>query len=180
MPADDADFRAFVEQRWGQLNRTAYLLTGDRGIAEDLVQAALEKAHRHWARILRKDAPEVYVRRVMVNTALSWRRRRRVAEVPLLAGDESRGATDDPYGRADTRYEVLAALRRLPPRTRAVLVLRYFEDLSEAEIARALRCSPGSVKSQASRGLARLRAELTAPESTPLPAAGGHIQGEPA
>jgi RNA polymerase sigma-70 factor (sigma-E family) len=174
MPVDDDAFRAFVQRQWGPLVRTAYLLTGDRSTAEDLVQAALEKAHRHWARIRRADSPEAYVRRVMVNTALSWRRRRRIAEVPLLGRDEAAG--DDPYARTDTRYEVIAALRRLPPRTRAVLVLRYFEDLSEADIAQVLGCSPGSVKSQASRGLARLRAELA--PAPPAPTT--RIQEEPA
>lgn len=153
--ADD-DFRAFVGRQWGPLTRTAYLLTGDRGYAEDLVQAALEKAHRRWSRI---EAPELYVRRAMVNTVRSWRRRRRVSEVTLLPVDDA-AAPDDPYRRADDRQLVLAALRHLPPKTRAILVLRYFEDRSEADIARLLGCSTGSVKSQASRGLARLRAEL--------------------
>jgi RNA polymerase sigma-70 factor (sigma-E family) len=155
---DEKRFREFVLEQWGPLTRTAYLLTGDRGSAEDLVQAALEKTHRRWGRILRKDAPCVYVRRVMVNTAISWRRRRRVAEVPLLEADAV--SAQDAYDRAESRHQLLVALRRLPPKMRAVLVLRYFEDLSEADIARVLGCSTGSVKSQASRGLARLRAEL--------------------
>jgi RNA polymerase sigma-70 factor (sigma-E family) len=150
-------FREFVERQWGPLLRTAYLLTGDRGHAEDLVQAALEKTHRRWDKVSRMDAPVAYVRRAMVNTATSWRRRRRVSEVPLLVTD---GPVVDPYGRVDQRQQVLAALRRLPPRMRAVLVLRYFEDLSEAETADALGCSVGSVKSQASRGLDRLRSQI--------------------
>jgi RNA polymerase sigma-70 factor (sigma-E family) len=154
----DDDFRAFVERQWGPLTRTAYLLTGDRGYAEDLVQAALEKTHRKWDRVARMDAPVAYVRRAMVNTAVSWRRRRRVSEVPLLAGDDAAGT--DPYGRIEQRQQVLAALRKLPPRMRAVLVLRYFEDLSESDIADALGCSIGTVKSQASRGLDRLRTHL--------------------
>ena len=154
----DDDFRAFVERQWGPLTRTAYLLTGDRGYAEDLVQAALEKTHRKWDRVARMDSPVAYVRRAMVNTAVSWRRRRRVSEVPLLTGDDQAGA--DPYGRVEQRQQVLAALRELPPRMRAVLVLRYFEDLSESDIADALGCSVGTVKSQASRGLDRLRAHL--------------------
>lgn len=158
--ADD-DFRAFVEREWAPLVRTAYLLTGDRGHAEDLVQAALEKTHRKWARISRMEAPVAYVRRTMVNTAISWRRRRRVSEVPLLVAD---GPAADPYGQVDQRQQVLAALRTLPPRMRAVLVLRYFEDLGEADIADALGCSVGTVKSQASRGLDRLRARLESAE----------------
>jgi len=97
----------------------------------------------------------------MINTAISWRRRRRWAEVPLLPSDEGRpGGQADRYGQVDNREVLLRALRRLPPRTQAILVLRYFEDRSEAEIARVLGCSPGSVKSQASRGLARLRVLL--------------------
>ncbi|MEV4134735.1 SigE family RNA polymerase sigma factor [Dactylosporangium sp. NPDC049742] len=155
MSEHDDGFRAFVTAQWGPLTRTAFLLTGDRGAAEDLVQSVLEKAHRRWSRILRSDAPEVYVRRAMVNTAISWRRRKRFAEVPLLPADDT--PADDQYGRVDDRQQLLAALRRLPPRTRAILVLRYFEDLSEADVAAVLGCSTGSVKSQASRGLARLR-----------------------
>jgi RNA polymerase sigma-70 factor (sigma-E family) len=151
------------------LSRTAYLLTRDRQLAEDLVQTALEKTHRHWQRIERTDTPEVYTRRVMINTAISWRRRRRWAEVPLLASDN--GGHSDPYGQADSRHLLLHLLRQLPPRTQAVLVLRYFEDLSEADIARVLGCSVGSVKSQASRGLARLRALLQQESPDVLPAA---------
>ena len=172
---DDERFRLFVREQWGPLTRTAYLLTGDRGTSEDLVQSALEKTHRHWGRILRRDAPEVYVRRVMVNTAISWRRRRRVAELPLLAAD-SAPAPDD-YDRAESRQQILLALRQLPPKTRAILVLRYFEDLSEADIARVLGCSTGSVKSQASRGLARLRTQLN-PALAPVPATS--LQGDSA
>ncbi|WP_204037021.1 SigE family RNA polymerase sigma factor [Micromonospora qiuiae] len=155
---DDERFRLFVREQWAPLLRTAFLLTGDRGIAEDLVQSALEKTYRRWGRILRKDAPEVYVRRAMVNTAISWRRRRRVVEVPLLETDST--STPDLHTQAETRHQLLTAPRRLPPKTRAILVLRYFEDLSEADIARVLGCSTGAVKSQASRGLARLRAQF--------------------
>ncbi|GAA3247740.1 SigE family RNA polymerase sigma factor [Dactylosporangium siamense] len=171
---DDDGFRAFVTAQWEPLTRTAYLLTGDRGAAEDLVQSVLEKSHRRWGRIVRSDAPEIYVRRAMVNTAISWRRRRRVVEVPLLAADAAPAA--DQYDRADTRQQLLVALRKLPPRTRAILVLRYFEDLSEADIAQVLGCSTGSVKSQASRGLARLRDHVD-----PYPGnAPARLQGETA
>ena len=168
--AGDDDFRAFVELQWAPLVRTAYLLTGDRGHAEDLVQAALEKTHRKWGRVSRMAAPVAYVRRTMVNTAVSWRRRRRVSEVPLLAGD---GPAADPYGPVDQRQQVIAALRTLPPRMRAVLVLRYFADLGEVEVAETLGCSVGTVKSQASRGLERLRARMgpAAPDVPPDSAA---------
>ncbi len=175
MPGEDEQrFRDFVLAQWGPLTRMAYLLTGDQGTAEDLVQSALEKTHRRWGNIVRKDAPGVYVRRVMVNTAVSWRRRRRTVEVPLLDTDAI--AAPDAYHQAENRHQLLGALRRLPPRMRAVLVLRYFEDLSEADIARILGCSTGTVKSQASRGLARLRADLT-PPSTLLDT---NLQGDPA
>jgi RNA polymerase sigma-70 factor (sigma-E family) len=154
----DDGFRAFVTSQWGPLTRTAFLLTGDRGMAEDLVQSALEKAHRRWDHIQRRDAPEVYVHRVMVNTVISWRRRRRVAEVELSRVDPT--AAPDEYDRVDSRQQILRALRRLPPRTRVILVLRYFEDRSEADVAGILGCSIGSVKSQSSRGLAQLRVQF--------------------
>ncbi|MGW5670919.1 SigE family RNA polymerase sigma factor [Micromonospora sp. NPDC003776] len=162
---DDDQFRLFVQRQWGPLLRTAYLLTGDRGTAEDLVQSALEKTHRRWGRVLRRDAPEVYVRRVMVNTAISWRRRRRPLEVPLLTSDSA--PVPDPYGQVEQRELLLVALRRLPRRTQAILTLRYLEDLSEADTAAALGCSVGAVKSQASRGLARLRAEFSSAAVAP-------------
>ena len=162
MTDTDGGLRAFVEREWVPLVRLAYLLTGDRGHAEDLVQAALEKTHRRWDRVARMDAPIAYVRRVMVNTAISWRRRRRLVEVPLFTAD---GPATDPYGPVDQRQQVLVALRRLPPRMRAVLVLRYFADLSEADVAEALGCSVGSVKSQTSRGLSRLRDHLDHPSA---------------
>lgn len=153
-------FRPFVEAQWMPLVRTAYLIVGDRGRAEDLVQSVLEKVHRNWRRVQRMDAPDAYARKALVNTAISWRRRRRVPEVPLLAHD---GPAADAYARIDQRQEVVAALRSLPPRMRAVLVLRYFEDRTEAEISELLGCSPGTVKSQAARGLDRLRTVLTEP-----------------
>ncbi len=169
---DDEDgFRAFVQQWWSPLTRTAFLLTGDRGYAEDLVQAALEKTHRKWARVGRMAAPQAYVRKAMVNTAVSWRRRRRVAEVTLLGTDTT--LDRDEFVRVEQRQQIVAALRQLPPKMRAVLVLRYFEDLSEQDIADALGCSVGTVKSQASRGLERLRAEI----SSTHPSAGATLLG---
>jgi RNA polymerase sigma-70 factor (sigma-E family) len=156
---DEDSFRNFVLQWWSPLTRTAFLLTGDRGYAEDLVQAALEKTHRKWSRVAAMESPQAYVRKAMVHTAVSWRRRRRVAEVTLLGTDTT--VTNDEYVRIEQRQQIVAALRRLPPKMRAVLVLRYFEDLSEQDIADTLGCSVGTVKSQASRGLDRLRAELS-------------------
>lgn len=155
-PQDEESFRTFVEARWQSLLRTAYLLVGDHGYAEDIVQTALANTHRHWTRIERRDAPEVYVRRAVVNLAHShWRRRLRFrlefqATVPETAGL-------DPTVASDQRDELWTALRSLPPRMRTVLVLRYFEDLSDGQIAQALGCSIGTVKSSASRGLVKLR-----------------------
>ena len=155
---DDDGFPAFVRQQWAPLTRTAFLLTGDRSYAEDLVQTALEKTHRRWRKVAAMDSPAAYVHRAMVNTAISWRRRRSWGEVPRTPPDAARA--DDPYEQVEQRHQLAIALRKLPPKMRAVLVLRYFEDLSEADTAAVLGCSTGTVKSQASRGLQRLREQI--------------------
>lgn len=154
----EAGFADFVEQWSPALLRVAFLLTGDRGLAEDLLQTALLKTSRRWSRIADHQAAYPYVRRVLVTTYASWRRRRRVGEVLTDQLPEQAAAED---GAAPGR--AVAALDVLPPRMRAVIVLRFYEDLSEADTAAALCCSVGSVKSQASRGLARLRVELSPP-----------------
>ena len=153
------DFRDFVTTRWSALLRTAYLLTGDRDRAEDVVQGALVRAHRHWPGIQRSGTAEAYVRKTMVNLNTDWWRRlgsreRRVESVP------DRGLEADTYAAFELHDELWSAVRQLPTRMRAALVLRYFEDLSEAETAAVLGCSVGSVKSQCSRGLARLRQSM--------------------
>jgi RNA polymerase sigma-70 factor (sigma-E family) len=148
-------FQAFVRQEWKHLIHTAYLLTGDRNYAEDLAQTALEKIHRQWGTL---DNPGAYARRVMINTAISWRRRRSFGEIPHEPVDVALVGND--FDRVDQRHQLVKALRRLPPKMRAVLVLRYFEDLPDLEIARILGCSVGTVKSQASRGIQRLREQL--------------------
>jgi RNA polymerase sigma-70 factor (sigma-E family) len=151
---EDEDFRDFVTARSPALLRTAYLLLGDRGLAEDLLQSALAKAYRHWGRVTAAGDPEAYIRRIMVNERRSrWRRdrgRELVGPVPDLA-------TPDASDAVAERDAVWRAVLTLPPRTRAVLVLRYWEDLSEADTAELLGCSVGTVKSQASRGLRRLQ-----------------------
>ena len=157
--AADDDFREFVTTRWSGLLRTAYLLTGDRARAEDLVQSALVRAHRHWPAVRREGTAEAYVRKIMVNLNTDWWRRlgsreRRVESVP------DHGQETDAYAAFELREELWAALQQLPTRMRAALVLRFFEDLSEAETAAVLGCSVGTVKSQCSRGLARLRLSL--------------------
>jgi RNA polymerase sigma-70 factor (sigma-E family) len=143
----------------------AYLLVGDHGKAEDLVQSTLERVHKSWRRIERKELPDAYARRVMINLAISNSRRRRFRETPLERAPD-RGSGDAAHAVAELD-EVWQALRRLPPRMRAVLVLRYFEDLSEGEAARILECGVGTIKSQSSRGLARMR-ELLAESDEPL------------
>ncbi|MCP2321965.1 RNA polymerase sigma-70 factor (sigma-E family) [Hamadaea flava] len=154
MPGEDG-FREFVEARYVELLRIAYLLTGSAHEAEDLVQNALVRTMRAWSRV---DEPMPYVRRVMVNQHISaWRRFRRRELVTASPPDTAFADTADAVAQ---RHAVRDALRALPPRTRAVVVLRYLGDMSEAEVAAALGCSLGNVKSHASRGLARLRAVL--------------------
>jgi RNA polymerase sigma-70 factor (sigma-E family) len=149
------DFSEFVKVRYADLLRTAYLLTGSRDSAEDLVQSSLLRAMRRWHRV---DDPMAYVRRCMVNERTSrWRRMRGKEVLAAVLPDAS--GPDHADGVA-ARDELLTEMAKLPDRMRAVLVLRYWEDLSEADTAALLRCSTGSVKSQASRGLARLRDAL--------------------
>jgi RNA polymerase sigma-70 factor (sigma-E family) len=155
---DDADFTEFVRANSRALLRTAFRLTGDRGLAEDLLQTALTTTYLRWSRIEHRAALP-YTRRVLVNTATSWWRRmawrseRPRGDVPDLVVEVITDALDD-------RATVIAAVRRLPPRQRAVIALRFLEDLSEAETARLLGCSPGTVKSQSHRALAKLRVLL--------------------
>lgn len=158
-PSAENDFREFVVARTPALLGTAYALTGDRGLAEDLLQAALLKTYKHWRAVRTSGHPDAYVRKVMANQRISWWRRRRVAESDLPLPDR---AGPEPGSGIEERDELWRALRQLPPRTRAVVVLRYWEDLSEVDVAVVLGCSIGSVKSQASRGLHRLRAVLEA------------------
>jgi RNA polymerase sigma-70 factor (sigma-E family) len=157
-------FREFVLARRSALSRTAYLLTGDHAVAEDLLQAALVRTAEHWHRIVGGD-PEAYLRRVMVNERTSrWRRRRYAVEVPTstdslaaLANTASGTNTADTADAVVRRTALAAALAQLPPRQRAVIVLRFFDDLSEAQTAEVLGCAIGTVKSQAHVALARLR-----------------------
>lgn len=151
-------FEEFVRGRSAHLFKLALLLTGqNQAEAEDLLQIALERAYRRRALLSGDRGPEPYVRRVLVNASIDrWRALRRHAEQRLEAGDPG-PAVDDRTGELANRDLLLRSLAVLPPRQRAVLVLRYWEDLSEAEIAAMLGCSVGTVKSQASRGLKRLR-----------------------
>lgn len=146
-------FREFVAARSAALVRSAWLLTGDEALAQDLVQTALVKTWVRWARV---DAPEAYVRRVMVSVFLSWSRRRWRGETPVASLPE-RPVPVDAFATADLRTSVWAALAGLPPRQRAVVILRHFDDLSETETAELLGCTIGTVKSQNARALAKLR-----------------------
>ncbi len=150
----DDEFRDFVVARSAALLRVAFLLTGDRGHAEDLLQTALMKTSRRWTHLVDREASYAYVRRVMVNTQASWLRRRRVVESFVDVVPDSAASLDDFHA---IEGRTLPALAQLPTGMRAVIVLRFYEDLSEAETARLLGCSAGTVKSQTSRGLARLR-----------------------
>jgi RNA polymerase sigma-70 factor (sigma-E family) len=149
-------FREYVAGRSPALLRTAYLLTGHRGDAEDLLQTALAKTYLAWDRIRDRESVDGYVRRVMVNTRTSWWRRRKVEEYPtdtLPERRDDRDATDD-LALHDALWSALA---QLPKRQRAMVVLRYYEDLSEAETADVLGVSVGTVKSTTSRALVKLR-----------------------
>lgn len=151
--SDRAAFESFVAARSRRLLRSALLLTHDHHLAEDLLQTSLSKAWQSWSRI--HSEPEAYVRKILFNTYAKWWRRRWNAELPIAELPES--ATTPP----ETTHEIRAAIARLPRRQRAVVVLRYYEDLTEAETARVLDCSVGTVKSQASRALAKLRIDPT-------------------
>ena len=160
---DDPGFREYVTSRSRSLLRTAYLLTGNRADAEDLVQSALAKTYLAWDRIEDRRALDGYVRRAMVNTHISWWRRRRVEEYPMDQIPDR--AVVDHAGTSDLEDMIRRAVDRLPQRMRAAVLLRYFEDMTEAEVADALGVSLGTVKSTVSRAVAKLRidAEL-APE----------------
>ena len=148
--ADDQGFRDYVTARSSALLRTAYLLTGNAADAEDLLQAALAKTYQAWRRIEDFGALDGYVRRAMVNTHISWWRRRRLEEYP------TEEIPDQPVD-SELHDALSRALRRLPDRMRAAVVLRYYEDMSESDIAGLLGISPGTVKSTVSRAVAKLR-----------------------
>lgn len=156
----DAEFSEFMLGCWPRLVRLGYALTGDRGLGEDLAQTALAKAYASWPRVARAGNPDAYVRKIVVNASRDGFRRRRVDEV--LTGSLPDVMTGELTAH-EQRSALFAALMKLPAGQRAVVVLRYWLDLTETETAAAIGCSVGNVKSQASRALAKLRlsAELT-------------------
>ncbi len=151
-------FAEFVEARERALQRTGWLLTGDWALAEDLVQTALAKSWPRWDRIRRRDDPEIYVRRVMMNTWSTWRKRRWRDERASEAVPDS-AAPGDLAAEVTVRVAVQYGLGRLTDRQRTVVVLRVFDDLSEAQVAQVLECAVGTVKATMSQALAKLRAE---------------------
>lgn len=167
----EEEFREFVAARSGALLRTAYLLAGDWATAEDLLQTALTKTYLAWKRLGGIDAIEPYARRVLVNTSTSWWRRRWHGERPTEVLPE-RAGVDEIEHQLD-RDALWRHLQALPARQRAVLVLRFYEDMSEAQTAALLEISPGTVKSQTSRALNTLRRRLGSEAALGLP-------GEPA
>lgn len=153
--ADEDEFTEFVAAALPGLLRFGHVLTGNAATAEDLVQTALGRSLRAW-RLRRIEDPRAFVRKVMVNSYASWHRRHGDQEWAVAEPAGRAVMTEDPACRVDDRDAVWRALQELPPRQRAVIVLRYYEDLTEAEIAAVMGVSTGTVKSQAARALRRL------------------------
>ncbi|AQZ67451.1 RNA polymerase ECF-subfamily sigma factor [[Actinomadura] parvosata subsp. kistnae] len=153
-PDHQRDFTEFVASRSDSLIRLAYVLTNDQHAAEDLLQTALAKAAGHWRRI--RGNPEAYMRRVMYHEQVGRWRSPRWGRERVLEALPDRGV-EDRTSEVDTRVTLAEALRMLPARKRAVLVLRYYEDLSESEVAKIMGCSVGTVRSQTHQAVARLR-----------------------
>ncbi|SEF88809.1 RNA polymerase sigma-70 factor, sigma-E family [Nonomuraea solani] len=162
-PDQQRDFTEFVTSRSDSLIRLAYVLTNDQHAAEDLLQTALAKTAAHWRRI--RENPEAYVRRVMYHEQVGRWRSPRWGRERVLQEPPDRGVADR-TGEIETRVTLAEALRALPVRKRAVLVLRYYEDLPESEVAKIMGCSVGTVRSQTHEAVARLR--RLAGESTNL------------
>jgi RNA polymerase sigma-70 factor (sigma-E family) len=153
-------FETYVATRSDALVRLAYLMVRDRHLAEDLAQEALARLHRNYARVRDADNPDAYVRKIMLNQLLSWRRRRSWTE-RSVADPEPPGRADDHATAAADRDAMWTLLGTLPPKQRAVVVLRFYEDLDDDTIAALLDCSPATVRAHASKAMARLRSNLT-------------------
>lgn len=160
-PDRDTDFAQYVAARQSGLLRTAYLLTGDQHSAEDLVQTALAKLYLTWNRLAHVENLDAYLRRIMVNEHTSWWRRAwRRSETSVDEVPEQRSRPRDQMRDVGERDAMWSVVQTLPPRQRAAVVLRYYEDLSEQQTAEILGCSVGTVKSQTSRALATMRTHL--------------------
>jgi RNA polymerase sigma-70 factor (sigma-E family) len=160
--AEEEEFRAFMAARWPTLVRLAYGLTGDRGLAEDLAQTTLAKVCASWSSVSRAEDQDAYTYRILLNANNGRFRKRRVTEffaghAPSAEHVAAERAPVDESAASDQRTVLRAALMDLPPKQRAAVLLRYFGDLSEAQTAAVLGCSVGTIKSQTSAALARLR-----------------------
>jgi RNA polymerase sigma-70 factor (sigma-E family) len=154
-----ATFEAYAADAWPALYRYAYLLTGNHADAEDIAQQTWVKAYRSWSRVRGSDSPTAYLRRMLSNTYLS-QRRPKSRRLELLTDELPEPAPSAAAGGPEERMVLWPHVRSLPPRQRAVIVLRYYEDLSEEQIADALGCSRGTVKSTAHHALSALRAAI--------------------
>jgi RNA polymerase sigma-70 factor (sigma-E family) len=175
---DEAEFAELVVVLSHRLHRLAFAVCGDRPLAEDAVQSALVSVYRTWPRVRDADSPEAYLRTMVVNQLLSWRRRKSWGtESPLSGGpvEPSRASHEDVFLE---QQRIWSALADLPARRRAVIVLRYYEDMTEADIAQTLGIRPGTVKSQASAAMAQLRTALGDPDPkmAARPLEGGEVR----
>lgn len=168
----DAEFTDFVADHGRQLLRTACLVTGDAHLGEDLLQTALAKAYGSWDKVSRAEHPVAYVRRLMINAHLSWLRR--LTNTERVHETISDVATGDLQAAQAERDEMRSALLRLSPRVRTAVVLRYFDDLSEAETAQLMGCSRSTVNNHVTRGLAALRDLLAPRQDDRTPASRRH------
>jgi RNA polymerase sigma-70 factor (sigma-E family) len=157
---DNTEFEQFAARELDGLLRYAVMLTGDRELARDLVQDVMLKAHGHWRRVAAADHPRLYVRTMITRAFLSWRRSWATRNVLLRFDDAPDPSEPDHSGTIVDRDDVWRRLIGLPRQQRAVLVLRYYERLTDAEIARVLGCSAGTVRGYASRALTALRLDL--------------------
>ena len=157
--ADTPTFEEYAAAAWPSLYRRAYLLAANHADAEDLAQQTLIKTYGAWSQVIQAESPDAYVRRILTNTFLSMKRPKG-RRLELLAGDNALEPVSSPVDGPEDRMALWPHVRSLPPRQRAVIVLRYYEQLSEAEIADALGCSRGNVKSTAHRALQNLRTAL--------------------
>jgi RNA polymerase sigma-70 factor (sigma-E family) len=164
-------FEEFAAQRLDPLLRYATALACDPHLAQDIVQEVLLRAQQHWPRIAEADQPAAYVRRMVTNEYLSWRRRRAAKDVALAHPDLDRlgPAVADPTRLVDERDAMLARIARLPRKQRAAVVLRYYENLTDDEIAAQLGCTAGTVRSHVSRALSTLRASSGEEQRPVLP-----------
>lgn len=156
-PVAESEFRAWASARQGAMFRTALLLTGHRQDAEDLLQMALAKLALRWTRVSSEGSPDAYVRQILYHELISWRRLARNRREHAHPDAAEFGVAADPAATSAVRLAVAQALARLTPRQRTVIVLRFYSDLPETEVAKIMSCSVGSVRSQTHRTLARIR-----------------------